>query len=65
MRTYSVVLPDEFDELADKIESISLTKNQTISTIIRNMLCEVTGFEPVYARTTRNRRKDKNKPKMG
>jgi len=60
MQTYTVFLPNEFDELAAKIAAISEEKNQSISVTIREMLSEYNGFEPVRVREIKPRRKNKS-----
>lgn len=61
MHTYTVFLPNEYDELAVIIADIAKEKNQSISTVVRDMLCELNNFEPVRFREIKNvkRRRDK------
>lgn len=42
----SVTLPEEFSELAKKIDDISKEKHQSISRTIREILCESLDFTP-------------------
>jgi hypothetical protein len=58
-----VFLPNEFDELAIKLAKMAKERDVTISTLIRDMLCEYNCFEPVRFREIKNvnRRDRKNK----
>lgn len=40
MRIYTVAVPDELCELSERIENISLEKNQSFSKTIRDVLLE-------------------------
>jgi hypothetical protein len=57
MHTYTVFLPNEFDELTAKIAEISTEKNQSPSATIRDMLCKATGFKPARVREIKNYKK--------
>jgi len=63
MQTYTVFLPNEYDELAKKLSKIAKEKDVTISTLIREMLSEYNNFTPVRFREIKNvkRRDKKNK----
>lgn len=50
MTVYQVVLSEEYEDLAKQIEEISNKKRQSISKTIRDMICDMTGFEPVFER---------------
>jgi hypothetical protein len=63
MHTYTVFLPNEYDELAIKLAKMAKERDVTISTLIRDALCEHNCFEPARFREIKNvkRRDKKNK----
>jgi len=60
MHTYTIFFHNEYDELVAKLETISEERDISISTLLREMISEYNGFEPIRVREIKPRRKNKS-----
>jgi hypothetical protein len=60
MHTYTIFFPNEYDELVAKLATISEERDISISTLLREMISEYNGFEPIRVREIKPRRKNKS-----
>ena len=60
MHTYTIFFPNEYDQLVRKLAAVSEKRDISISTLLREMISEFNGFEPVRVREIKPRRKNKS-----